>query len=46
MQNWGAFLPVWLLGFPLLLALWDRMTIGGPRSRLTTLNFDARRRVT
>jgi hypothetical protein len=45
MENWGDYLPAWLLGFPFLLAIWDRMMIGGLRSPLTTLDFDDRRRV-
>jgi hypothetical protein len=45
MQNFGDFfLPAWLLGFPFLLAILDRMMIGGPRSPLTTLDFDDRPR--
>jgi hypothetical protein len=44
MQNFGDFLPAWLLGFPFLLAIVDRMMIGGPRSTLTTSDFEDRPR--
>jgi len=41
MGTWGAFLPVWLLGTTLLLAIIDRMSIGGPRAPLSRFDFSA-----
>jgi hypothetical protein len=39
MENWGALLPAWLLGVPFLLAIVDRLSIGGPRSQLNRSDF-------
>jgi len=45
MHSWGFLLPVWLLGFPLLLAIVDRARIGGPRGSLSSDDFSASRRM-